>query len=57
MTVHPLHPSMKRSSAWAQKRIVYQKKLNEIESNDYKGEVSEEIEDFIKKGEIKLIIT
>lgn len=31
----------------------YQKKLNAIEPNDYKGKVSEEIEDIIKKGEAK----
>lgn len=31
----------------------YQKKLNAIEPNDYKGRVSEEIEDIIKKGEAK----
>ncbi|XP_045648885.1 gamma-glutamylcyclotransferase isoform X2 [Ursus americanus] len=33
--------------------LEYQKKLNAIEPNDYKGEVSEEIEDIIKKGERK----
>ncbi|GAB5568657.1 gamma-glutamylcyclotransferase [Prionailurus iriomotensis] len=33
--------------------LEYQKKLNAIEPNDYKGEVSEEIEDIIKKGETK----
>ncbi|KAM5203860.1 gamma-glutamylcyclotransferase [Hipposideros larvatus] len=33
----------------------YQKKLNAIEPNDYKGKVSEEIEDIIQKGEAKLI--
>lgn len=31
--------------------LEYQKKLNAIEPNDYKGKVSEEIEDIIKKGE------
>ncbi|XP_029781497.1 gamma-glutamylcyclotransferase isoform X2 [Suricata suricatta] len=31
--------------------LEYQKKLNAIEPNDYKGEVSEEIEDIIKQGE------
>ncbi|KAM8770236.1 gamma-glutamylcyclotransferase [Rhynchonycteris naso] len=31
----------------------YQKKLNEIEPNDYKGKVSEEIEDIIRRGETK----
>ncbi|KAI4585342.1 hypothetical protein R6Z07M_005858 [Ovis aries] len=33
--------------------LEYQKKLNAIEPNDYKGKVSEEIEDIIKKGEAK----
>ncbi|XP_011223329.1 gamma-glutamylcyclotransferase isoform X2 [Ailuropoda melanoleuca] len=33
--------------------LEYQKKLNAIEPNDYKGEVSEEIEDIIRKGETK----
>ncbi|KAF5927713.1 hypothetical protein HPG69_000619 [Diceros bicornis minor] len=33
--------------------LEYQKKLNAIEPNDYKGKVSEEIEDIIKKGETK----
>ncbi|XP_036877063.1 gamma-glutamylcyclotransferase-like [Manis javanica] len=33
--------------------LEYQKKLNEIEPNDNKGEVSEEIKDIIKKREIK----
>uniref|UniRef100_A0AAA9TPB7 Gamma-glutamylcyclotransferase n=1 Tax=Bos taurus TaxID=9913 RepID=A0AAA9TPB7_BOVIN len=33
--------------------LEYQKKLNSIEPNDYKGKVSEEIEDIIKKGEAK----
>ncbi|XP_021572729.1 gamma-glutamylcyclotransferase isoform X3 [Carlito syrichta] len=31
--------------------LEYQKKLKAIEPNDYKGKVSEEIEDIIKKGE------
>ncbi|XP_076976721.1 gamma-glutamylcyclotransferase [Tamandua tetradactyla] len=31
----------------------YQKKLEAIEPNDYKGKVSEEIENIIKEGEIK----
>ncbi|XP_004414008.1 PREDICTED: gamma-glutamylcyclotransferase isoform X2 [Odobenus rosmarus divergens] len=34
--------------------LEYQKKLNAIEPNDYQGEVSEEIEDIIKKGETKV---
>ncbi|XP_004453258.1 gamma-glutamylcyclotransferase [Dasypus novemcinctus] len=34
--------------------LEYQKKLKAIEPNDYKGKVSEEIEDIIKKGEVKL---
>ncbi|XP_003361422.1 gamma-glutamylcyclotransferase isoform X1 [Sus scrofa] len=33
--------------------LEYQKKLNAIEPNDYKGKVSEEIEDIIKRGETK----
>ncbi|XP_054427296.1 gamma-glutamylcyclotransferase [Pteronotus mesoamericanus] len=33
--------------------LEYQKKLNAIEPNDYKGRVSDDIEDIIKKGEIK----
>ncbi|XP_032943896.1 gamma-glutamylcyclotransferase [Rhinolophus ferrumequinum] len=33
--------------------LEYQKKLNAIEPNDYKGKVSEEIEDIIKKGDTK----
>ncbi|XP_004677198.1 PREDICTED: gamma-glutamylcyclotransferase [Condylura cristata] len=33
--------------------LEYQRKLNAIETNDYKGKVSEEIEDIIKKGEAK----
>ncbi|XP_077631510.1 gamma-glutamylcyclotransferase isoform X2 [Crocuta crocuta] len=37
--------------------LEYQKKLNAIEPNDYKGEVSEEIEDIIKTGEKKLTRT
>ncbi|XP_030887660.1 gamma-glutamylcyclotransferase isoform X2 [Leptonychotes weddellii] len=34
--------------------LEYQKKLNAVEPNDYQGEVSEEIEDIIKKGETKV---
>ncbi|KAM9216596.1 gamma-glutamylcyclotransferase [Dugong dugon] len=33
--------------------LEYQKKLEAIESNDFKGKLSEEIEDMIKKGETK----
>ncbi|KAB1276113.1 Gamma-glutamylcyclotransferase [Camelus dromedarius] len=33
--------------------LEYQKKLNAVEPNDYKGKLSEEIEDMIKKGETK----
>ncbi|XP_012411328.1 gamma-glutamylcyclotransferase isoform X2 [Trichechus manatus latirostris] len=33
--------------------LEYQKKLKAIESNDFKGKLSEEIEDMIKKGETK----
>lgn len=33
--------------------LEYQKKLNAIETNDYKGRVSEEIEDIIKSKETK----
>lgn len=35
----------------------YQKKLNAIEPNDYKGKLSKEIEDVVRKGEQKFIIT
>jgi gamma-glutamylcyclotransferase len=34
--------------------LEYQEKLKAIEPNDYKGKVSEEIEEIIKKGEAKL---
>ncbi|XP_040820900.1 gamma-glutamylcyclotransferase isoform X3 [Ochotona curzoniae] len=33
--------------------LEYQKKLNAIEANDYKGKVSQEIEDMLKKQETK----
>uniref|UniRef100_A0A8C8ZVC5 gamma-glutamylcyclotransferase n=1 Tax=Prolemur simus TaxID=1328070 RepID=A0A8C8ZVC5_PROSS len=33
--------------------LEYQEKLKAIQPNDYKGKVSEEIEDIIKKGEIQ----
>lgn len=32
----------------------YQEKLKAIEPNDYKGKISDEMEDIIKKGESKL---
>ncbi|XP_008579388.1 PREDICTED: gamma-glutamylcyclotransferase isoform X2 [Galeopterus variegatus] len=35
--------------------LEYQKKLRAIEPNDYRGKVSEEIEDIIKKGETKTL--
>lgn len=33
--------------------LEYQEKLNAIEANDYKGKVSEEIEDMLQKGGTK----
>lgn len=33
--------------------LEYQKKLNAIEPNNYRGRVSEEIEDILRKGETK----
>lgn len=35
--------------------LEYQEKLNMIEPNDYKGKISDEMEDIIKKGEAKLL--
>lgn len=35
--------------------LEYQEKLNVIEPNDYKGKISDEMEDIIKKGEAKLL--
>lgn len=32
----------------------YQEKLKAIEPNDYKGKISDEMEEIIKKGESKL---
>lgn len=36
--------------------LEYQKKLKAIELNDFKGKLSEEIEDMIKRGKQKLSI-